>query len=134
MAQNWVATFALLLWPLVIFWLYQTRPAGKATIWAFLGAFLLLPVSASIKIEGIPQFDKALIPALAGLVCCKLVAGKPFRWFRHFGIVEILMLVFVFSPFITAQLNTDPIVLLNRTIPGSTPYEGLSAVFNQFLI
>lgn len=135
MAQNWVATFALLLWPLVVFWLYTTRPSGKATIWAFLGAFLLLPVGASIKIvEGIPQFDKVSISALAALLCCRLVAGKRLQLFRHFGFVEVLMLVFVLSPFITAQLNTDPIILPNRTIPGSTTYEGFSAVFNQFIV
>ena len=58
-AQNWFATLALLAWPFVALWLYQTRPVNQATLWTILGGYLLLPVGASIKIaEGIPQLDK----------------------------------------------------------------------------
>ena len=58
-AQNWFATVALLAWPFVALWLYQTRPVNQATLWTILGAYLLLPVGASIKLaEGIPQLDK----------------------------------------------------------------------------
>ena len=49
-AQNWFATLALLAWPLVALWLYQTRPVSQATLWTILGGYLLLPVGASIKL------------------------------------------------------------------------------------
>jgi hypothetical protein len=133
--QNWFATLVLILSPLVILWLYKIQPAGTATIYAILGSYMLLPVGASIKIaEGIPQFDRVSIPALAALFGCRVVAAKRLRWFRHFGIVEVAMLVFLLSPLVTIELNRDPIVLPNRTIPGETFYDGLSAVFTQFIV
>ena len=71
-AQNWFATLALLAWPFVALWLYQTRPVNQATLWTILGGYLLLPVGASIKLaEGIPQLDKISIPS----PCCS--CGMP---------------------------------------------------------
>ena len=77
-AQNWFATLALLAWPFVALWLYQTRPVNQATLWTILGGYLLLPVGASIKLaEGIPQLDKISIPALAALAGCFFFARRP---------------------------------------------------------
>ena len=36
--QNWFTTIALLSWPLVVLWLYHTRPIGQATIWTIFSA------------------------------------------------------------------------------------------------
>jgi hypothetical protein len=82
-AQNWFATLALLAWPFVALWLYQTRPVNQATLWTILGAYLLLPVGASIKLaEGIPQLDKTSIPNLAAFVGCLLI--KRLRFWNGF--------------------------------------------------
>jgi hypothetical protein len=130
--QNWVATLALLIWPLVVLGLYRALPAARATIWAILAAYLLLPVNASIKIEGIPQFNKTSIPALAA-VACLLIGGQRLQWFRRLGLAEVLVLVFIFSPLITALQNGDAIGLANRTIPGETLYDGASAATIQLI-
>jgi hypothetical protein len=124
---NWFATFALASWPIVIVWLYSTRSATQATLWSFLGAQLLLPVGAAIKLEGVPEFDKFSIPSLAALVSCIFVARRPLRLWRQLGIVELLMLVYVFSPLITAGLNTDPIVLPSRTLPADMRPSGTAS-------
>ena len=84
-AQNWFATLALLAWPVVALWLYQTRPVNQATLWTILGGFLLLPVGASIKIaEGIPQLDKISIPALAAVIGCFFFARRDLRFWNGF--------------------------------------------------
>ena len=70
MTPNLFATAALLAWPVVVIVLYHQRPIGQATLWSILGAYLLLPVGAYIKFEGIPPFDKESIPSLAALLCC----------------------------------------------------------------
>ena len=82
MTPNLFAMVALLTWPVVAIVLYHTRPVGQATLWTILGAYLLLPVGASIKFEMVPQFDKSSIPSIAALVGCTLVAGR-FRWLGH---------------------------------------------------
>jgi hypothetical protein len=130
---NWFATFALLSWPAVALCLYLKRPVGQATLWTILGAQLLLPVGAAIKFEGIPPFDKISIPNLAALVGCLLALRRPLRIWNGFGLAGILILVYVIGPFITAELNDDPIVLVDRTLPAASTYDALSAVVGQLL-
>jgi hypothetical protein len=82
MTPNWSLTFALIFWPVVALYLYQTRPVNQATLWTILGGFLLLPVGAGIKFEMVPQFDKVSIPNLAALIGCMLVLrGTPRLWY-----------------------------------------------------
>jgi hypothetical protein len=130
---NWFATVALLSWPVVAFWLYYTRPVGRATLWTILGAYLLLPVGTSIKFEMIPAFDKSSIPNLAALVGCMLATRRPIRIWNGFGVASILILMFLVGPFITAELNGDAIVYPNRTLPAESHYDALSAVVGQLL-
>ena len=109
-AQNWFATLALLAWPVVALWLYQTRPINQATLWTILGGYLLLPVGASIKLaEGIPQLDKISIPALAALAGCFFFARRPLRFWNGFGLAEVFLLMFLIGPFVTSELNNDPV-------------------------
>lgn len=131
---NWFAIIALLTWPLVVLWLYKALPPGRATIWAFLCAYLLLPVNASLKIEGIPQFDKVSLPALAALVGCLLIARRRLHLLRQPGLIELLIIGFIFSPLITAWQNGDAIPLADRTIPAETLYDGMSAATGQLII
>jgi hypothetical protein len=132
-AQNWFCTVALVSWALFAIWLYQVRPIGKATLWTILGAQLLLPVGASIKIEGVPQFDKISIPNLAALIGCILVVRRPLRIWTKFGFAGILILIYLIGPVITAELNRDPIFLANKVLPAEGHYDAFSAVVGQFL-
>src|SRR5215471_1760704 len=132
-SPNWVATFVLLFWPIVALWLYYTRPVNQATLWTILGAQLLLPVGAAIKFPGVPQFDKTSIPNLAALIGCMLVARSPLRVWSRFGFPEALLLMSLVGPFITAQLNTDPIFLVGHILPALDHYDALSTVVAQFL-
>jgi hypothetical protein len=133
MTQNWFATFALLSWPLLAAWLYHTRPVGEATLWTILGGQLLLPVGAFIKFApGIPQFDKISIPNLAAFIGCVLVVRRRLRFSNGFGLPEALLLMALLSPFITSELNGDPIIIGSTILPPIDQYEALSAVVRQF--
>lgn len=134
MNQGWVATIALLLWPVVAIWLYQTRPVGKATLWTILGALLLLPVGAFIKLApGIPQLDKVSIPNLAALLGCFFFVRRPIRFWNGFGLTEILLLTLLIGPFITSQLNGDEVLSGGRLLPSVGNYDALSAVVAEFI-
>jgi len=133
-AQNWFATLALLAWPFVALWLYQMRPVNQATLWTILGGYLLLPVGASIKLaEGIPQLDKISVPALAALVGCFFFARRALRFWNGFGLAEVLVLIYVISPFVTSRLNSDPAVSGAVVLPAVGSYDGLSAIVGQLL-
>jgi hypothetical protein len=134
MAQNLTTTLALLIWPIVALMLYVTRPAAQATLWTILGAQLLLPVGAALKIPGVPQFDKVTIGNIAALIGCLFFAKARLRFFSGFGIVEALILLFVIGPFVTSELNDDLINLVDGAMPPLGHYDGLSALGVQCLI
>ena len=118
---------------MVAFFLYQTRPVNQATLWTILGGQLLLPVGAAIKFEMVPQFDKVSIPNLAALIGCMLVLRRPPRLWYRFGLPEVLLLMLLIGPFITSELNTDPLVYGAIVLPPETHYDAFSAVVAQFI-
>jgi hypothetical protein len=133
MMPTWFAFVALGLWPLVALYLYLTRPAVDATLWTVLGAFLLLPVGVAIKIDMVPPFDKYVVSNVSALIGCFIVLRPRLRFWHGIGATELLLLVFLITPFITSELNSDPIVTARRYLPGETQYDALSAIANQFL-
>ena len=133
-AQNWFATLTLLAWPVLALWLYQTRPVNQATLWTILGGYLLLPVGASIKLaEGIPQLDKISIPSLAALAGCLFFARRPLRFWNGFGLAEVLLLMYLIGPFLTSELNSDPVLSGPVLLPALSSYDGLAAIIAQLL-
>ena len=130
---NWIAYFALLIWPLVALYFYSRLPIGRATLWTILGGYLLLPVGAEIKFDMVPAFDKQSIPNLAALIGCALFAGRLPKLFRGLGLVELLIVFLLIGPFITSMLNTDSIRIGQTTLPGVGPYDALSAAVTQFI-
>ena len=129
---NLFAYIALLSWPLIALCLFQVRPVGQALLWTILGAHLLLPVGTSIKFEMIPVFDKSSIATLSALLGC-LLAGRRLRFFNGFGAPEVLIVMVLIAPFITAELNSDPIRAGAARLPGIGHYDALSAVVAQFI-
>lgn len=134
MAQNWVATVALLLWPVVAVWLYHTRPVGRATMWTILGGQLLLPVGAFIKLApGIPQLDKIAIPNLVALIGCILCVRRPLRFWNGFRLPEVFLLMLLIGPFITSQFNGDVVKSGSVFLASVGNYDALSSVVAEFL-
>ena len=124
---NLFAYITLLSWPFVALALYRSRPVAEATIWTILGAFLLLPVGVDVKIPMIPQFDKNSIPNICALIGCLAVAPRNGPRGRWFGLIEILIAIYVLSPIVTSVLNPDPIIIGPRFLPGVGAYDGISA-------
>ena len=113
--------------------LYTIQPIGKATIWAILGGYLLLPVGTVIKIEMIPQFDKGSIPSLAAFAAVAFVLKRPLKIWNGFGLAEVLIVTLLVSPFITSLQNNDPVRIGDRYLAGLSAYEAGSVVIAQFI-
>jgi hypothetical protein len=128
---NPVTILALLAWPLVAVLLYKTRPLTQATLWTILGAYMLLPVDADIKIPMIPVLDKSSIPNLAALFGCMVICGRSIRFSKGFGLAELLVVTLMICPFITNELNNDPIPIGTLVLPGLGGYDAGSAVIAQ---
>jgi hypothetical protein len=107
---------------------------GQATLWTILGAQLLLPVGAFIKVApGIPQLDKISIPNLSALIGCMLCARRPLRFWKGFGVTEMLLLMLLIGPFITSELNGDLVRSGSVILPSVGNYDALSSVVAEFL-
>jgi hypothetical protein len=126
MTLTFTATLAFILWPFVGVLLFRTQPLNKATLWTILGAHLLLPVGVAIKFQGVPAFDKYSISNICAVVGCTLVSKRLPRIFPRLGLPEFIILMSVISPFIMAELNTDPINIGRTHLPGEAPYDALS--------
>lgn len=70
---NLIAYAALFGWPLVVIFLFRTRPIQEALIWSLLGGLLLLPSALEVKIPMVPAFDKTSVPNLTALLMCILI-------------------------------------------------------------
>ena len=133
-AQNWFAMAALLAWPLVAAWLYRSRSVAEATLWTILAGYLSWPVGASVKLgSGIPPLDKVSIPALSALAGCFFGSHRQLRFWNGFGLAEILLLMLLVGPFVTSELNSDPVVSGGVSLPGVGAYDGSAAIVAQFL-
>ena len=130
---NAVTTLALLTWPVVALFLYMTQPIGRATLWTILGAYMLLPVGAEIKFKMIPVLDKSSIPNFAALLGCVAVGGRSIRFFNRFGLAELLIVTLMICPFITCELNSDPVHFGTFVLPGLDSYDAGSAVIAQIV-
>ena len=130
---NWFAYLALVMWPGIAWFLYSRLALGRATLWTILGGYLLLPVGTAIKIPMVPgAFEKASIPSLAALIGCASITGRFPKVFRGFGLAEILVLGIVIGPFISSELNPDPIRIGPLFLPGVGAYDAGSAALYQF--
>jgi len=133
MEPNWFATAAFFGWPLVALLLYRIRPIGEATVWTILGGYILLPAGWAIKFPMIPPIDKASMPCASALIICLLMRRNALAAWKHFGLIEVVTLIYVCSPVITALLNGDDIRGGGTVLPGVGLYDGLSTVEYQLL-
>src|SRR6186997_804883 len=134
MTPNILAIFILLFWPLVIILLYLSFSPTRATLWAFIGAQLILPVGTILKFEGIPAFDKILIPNIAALFAYLVIVAPSMKQpTGRYGLPEFLISVYVLSPFVTAAFNSDVLVFGITVLPASGYYDALSAATTQII-
>lgn len=130
---NLFAYFALLIWPALALYLYSRLPIAEATVWTILGGYLLLPAGLDVKFKMIPAFNKDTIPSLTALVGCALYGRRLPKFFRGFGVQEVLLLCILIGPFITSMLNGDTIRIGNTVLPGVGAYDAGSASLYEFI-
>lgn len=69
-------TLAILVWPLVIFWLFAQRQPAIAVATAILGGYLLLPSNIAYDFPAIPVLNKNSITALCAALAAACFLGQ----------------------------------------------------------
>jgi len=131
---NGFAYAVLAAWPLFAIYWYRTKNIQTATIITILGGFLLLPVKTEIDLPMIPGMGKHTTPVVAVLIGCWLIKKQSILCLNELGKVKYLVVLLIVTPFITAALNSDSLIIGGRYIKGLTYYDGFSATINQFLL
>jgi len=130
---NLFAFVVLFMWPIFSIWLYKTKTIQVATLWTIVGGFMVLPVSTFFDFPLIPPLGKHSMPVLAAIIGCWLVKGQRVRYFSNKGLLQVLVLFLFLGAFITAELNTDRVILAGHFLPGLTMHDAISAVIAIFL-
>jgi hypothetical protein len=131
---NTFAYAALALWPLVAIWLYRSKSVTEATVWTIIGGHMFLPVRTMVDLPMIPPLGKESIPALCAYLGCRFIAKRRIPFWGQQGWVTWFLLLFVFSPFVTAELNGDAIYVGGTRLPPMQHYDALSSVINQLIV
>ena len=130
---NIFAYAMLLVWPFVVWQFYRRLDPSRALIWSILGGYLILPPIVAINLPAVPDFTKYTIPSLAALFCAYKLLGDRVRFDLGSPLARALMVVFIVAPFGTVLTNPEPLVFLQRTIPGLRLYDSVAAVANQVI-
>jgi hypothetical protein len=106
-------------WIAVVFYLFMLLPERRAVIASFVVAWLFLPV-ASYKLPGIPEYTKITATCYGVFMATLLFKLRRCFSFRP-SWIDLPMLIFCLCPFASSVTN------------GLGPYDGVSAVFAQFV-
>ncbi|MGH1465068.1 MAG: hypothetical protein ACRBBQ_06875 [Cognatishimia sp.] len=132
---NSIAFFALFAWPLVMLFLFRSLPLGRALIWSFLGAYLLLPpFPAAIDLPLMPALNKDTLPNVVALFLVAFMAGKKVTFLPQTPLGKVLMLTFVFSPILTVITNPEPILFATTGLRGLYAMDMVALIINQAMV
>lgn len=132
---NALATLALAGWPLVTAFFFLKLPPGRAVIATLLIGYLFLPEPpAGFDFPLIPPLEKHTIPALSALVMWVWLYGHKGEFLPRSGAVNILFLIFIFSPVFTTLMNMTPVYWGEFYIQGMALKDTLSLVIQQTLL
>ncbi len=121
-----VGAVAFGLWAVVALVLYAQLPVGRATLWNFLGAQMLLPGGA-FKVPVLAPIDKNLIPTACAAIGIFLIAQSAPKPKYRFSWPWVLLLTAIVVPLLSALANTDTIFIGPRVLPGVGLYDGLAS-------
>lgn len=132
---NSLAFLALIASPFAAALLFAYLRTDRALIWTLMLAYLLLPEPpAYYDFPLLPQLDKYTIPAMAAFAL--LLWRERFRapLLPEHWLGKVLVAVFVFSPGVTAVLNSDVVQWGLIFLPGLGFKDGAGLVIGQCLL
>lgn len=124
----------LLAWPFVAWKLYQRLDPARALIWTVLAGYLLLPPATKFDFPVVPDFDKDSLPVLMALALSVFFLKDRVKFLPEGRLGQVLILLFVLSPFVTVLANGDPIPIgAGAQVPGMRAYDSIAAMANHMI-
>ncbi len=132
---NIIASFALLVWPIVIYLFFRYLPPSKALICTILGAYLLLPpLPAGFDFPLLPPLNKETLPNLIAFLIFVFVLDRKRDILPKSGITLFLIAVFVLTPIATVLTNREPVLFIAAGLPGLRWTDAIALSINQAIL
>ncbi|MES2636861.1 MAG: hypothetical protein V4605_06000 [Pseudomonadota bacterium] len=128
---NIFANLVFFSWPMVVFWMLKRYPTDKAIFLATTLAILYLPNNFGIDLPFIPPLDRDSLTALSLFVFLFFVRKKV-RVFIP-GLPTKIILMYFVVVVISVLLNTYPVTVGGKFLPGLTVHDAFSSVVRIFL-
>jgi len=130
---NTFAYLVLFSWPIFSIWLYRKKSIQLATLIIIIGGFMLLAVKTSVDFPLTPPLGKDSMPVLSAVIGCWFIKKQKIKFFSNKGLVQVFVLLIFVGAFITAELNSDRIIIGTTALPGLTLHDAISAVIGVFI-
>lgn len=128
-----MATFALLIWPVVSVILFSSLGRARGLIWTVLLGYLLLPVGWIFDFPLLPPFGKResiALGVLLGVLVTRQQAEplpKADPWAK--GVITALLVLLFLTPFVTMMTNRDGYMIGRTWFPPINLWDVQSTVF-----
>ncbi len=126
---NPIAYLALLAWPLIaaaLFNKHKSQNLERVIIWLVIWSFLYLPQRTWFDLPVIPLLDKVTIPNLVLVALLLTLRDGKLKLMPETGLGKVLIVGMIFSPFVTALLNGDPVLFGSVALPGASFYDAFT--------
>lgn len=126
---NAIAYLALLAWPIIataLFNKHKSLNLERVIIWLVVWSFLFLPQRTGFDLPVIPVLDKVTIPNLVLILLLLTLRDRKLKLMPETGLGKVLIVGMIFSPFVTALLNGDPVRFGTVSLPGASFYDAFT--------
>jgi len=130
---NVLAFLVLFGWPLFSIWLYRKKSLQLASLITIIGGFMILAVGTSVDFPLIPPLGKHSMPVLSAILGCWLIKKQKIKYFDNKGLTQVFVLFLFIGAFITAELNSDRVIIGSKVLPGLTLHDAISSVIAAFI-
>lgn len=128
---NTIAYIALFSWPIFVFWLVKSRSTSQAIFIAVSSAALLLPFNFSVDFPLVPPLDRDSVTSISLLIFL-FITRKKFKVFKP-GLATIIIIAYFIVSIISVFVNTDPVMIKGKLLPGLTAHDAFSYSIRTFL-
>lgn len=118
-------------WPIVVFWMLKRYPTHKAIFLATTLSILYLPNNFIFDLPLIPPLNRESLTALSLFIFLSM-QGKKFPIFIP-GLPTKIILGYLAAVFVSAELNSSPLIMGGVFLQGVTHYDALSNVIRTLL-
>lgn len=135
-STNLLAKLVLLCFPLIGWMIFKRKPIELAIIYTIIGGYLFLPLHTRFDLPLFPILNKGNIPSIVTYLLVGVFSTTKIKIFHKSSAINFLIVIYLFSPFVTAMNNSQPIVIADSFRYGMNVFSpsALSLLMIQFFV